>query len=155
MTWFDLQRRGMLLAHAARIAALSGLEDVARKYLAEIDGQPGRWPQPAIRAVAAEAQTALCKPDDPDAFRLLNLARQLWTSAGSDYHAGRVRLLLASALLAAGDFSSARAELRAALISAERIGSQRLANQIAETLAHLDTQRSAKDQAAIRTVTAG
>ena len=95
--------------------------------------------------ITGVAQAALCKPDDLDAFRLLNLARQLWTIAGSDYQTGRVRLLLASALLAAGDFSSARAELRAALISAERIGSQRLANQIAETLAHLDTQRSAKD----------
>lgn len=154
-TWFDLQRRGILLGHAARIAALAGQADTAAAHLAEIESQPERWPQPSIRAAAAEARAALCRPGDPEAFRLLSLARQLWTSAQSEYHSARVRLLLAELLARNGDASSVRAELVAARLSADRIGARALSDRISALQAALEAQRSANDLMAIRTVSAG
>lgn len=153
-TWFDLQRRGFLLAHAARMAAVAGRRASTLEFLTEIENHPERWPQPAIRALTAEARAALCQPGQSEAFQLLNLARQLWTSAGSDYHAGRVRLLLASALLAAGDKSGARTELSAVRLTADRIGSRRLSDQAAAGMDMLASERSAKDKPPVRTVTA-
>jgi len=153
-TWFHLQRRGFLLGHAARIAAGAGRHEVATRHLAEIDAQCERWPQPAIRALAAEARAALCAAGDQDGFRLLSLARQLWTSAGLDYHASRVRLQLAQAMMVAGDVSGGRGELIAAQLTAERIGSRRIVAQAAAHLATMPDTRSANDQAPVRTVTA-
>lgn len=131
VSWFHRLRRGMLLVHAARIAALGGRPAMASQFLAEMEVQPERWPQPAVRALIAETRAALCTPDDPQAIRLLLLARQLWTSAGIDYHAARVRLRLAGAFLAAGDIGGAKVEIGAAEQTAQRIGSLRLAEQAA------------------------
>ena len=124
-SWYHLQRRGMLLAHKARIAALAGRGDVARAALDELQSQPGRWSQPAAHALMNEARYWL-DPEDPEAARFLMLARQLWTGAGIEYHAARVRLDLARLYLRAGDEMAARAEISACLRSAERIGSPRL-----------------------------
>jgi hypothetical protein len=144
LTWFHLQRRGMLLVNTARIAALGGRAGLATQLLSEAEAAPERWPQPAVRALIAETRAALCRPDDPQGTRLLLLARQLWTSAGVDYHAARVRLQLADACLAAGDINGANAEIVAAEQAAMRIGSRRLV----EAAAALRPQepRAAKDQ---------
>ena len=132
LSWFHLQRRGVLLANAARIAALGGRSDLATRYLAEIEATPDRWPQPSIRAMIAETRAALCDPDDPQATRLRLLARQLWTSARIEYHATRVRIDLARSYLRAGDETGAAAEIAAAERSAVRIGSHRLRAMAAE-----------------------
>ena len=150
-SWFHLQRRGLLLGHSARIAAVAGLRERSAKLLSEFDAESDRWPQPAVRALIAEARSALGSQDDPDAFRLLNLARQLWTSAGIDYHAGRVRLVLANALMDIGDATGAKAELAATQNIADRIGSSRLAGKVAAALERLSSTRSAKDQPTVRT----
>lgn len=134
-SWFHLQRRGNLLVNAACIAARGGRSDQASIYLKEIDSQPERWRQPATQALIAETKAALCEPGDPNGNRLLLLARQLWTSAGVDYHAARVRLQLASALLRSGDISGAKVEITAAERSARHLGSRRL-EQEAATLRH-------------------
>ena len=68
---------------------------------------------------------------DPNGHRLLLLARQLWTSAGVDYHAARVRLQLAGALLRSGDVSGAKVEITAAERSARQLGSRRLEEEAA------------------------
>ena len=142
-SWFHLQRRGYLLVNKARIAALGGRPEIARPLLAEIEASPVRWPQPAIQALLDETRAALC--DDPsEARRLLLLARQLWTAAGLDYHAARVRLALARDHLASGDPAGAAAELAAARLKAGRIGARRLVAE-AEALA----STLAKDQAKI------
>ena len=108
MSWFHLQRRGNLLVNAACIAARGGRSAQASIYLDEIDAQPERWRQPATQALIAETKAALCEPGNPNGHRLLLLARQLWTSAGVEYHAARVRLQLASALLRSGDVGGRR-----------------------------------------------
>ncbi len=124
--WFHLQRRGVLLVNAARIAAKSGDAARAANYLSELTGTEEHWPQPAIRAMIAETRAALLPAGDLKATQLRILARQLWTSAKLDYHATRVRLELAEGYLAAGDRPGAEAELGAAEMTARRIGSPRL-----------------------------
>ncbi|MER2510298.1 MAG: hypothetical protein ABTQ27_16310, partial [Amaricoccus sp.] len=142
-SWFHLQRRGYLLVNKARIAALGGRPEVASALLAEIEASPGRWPQPAIQALLDETRAAL-SPDPAEARRLLLLARQLWTAAGLDYHAARVRLMLARDRLAAGDAAGAVTELAAARLTTARDGAHRLLVEIDALLAGL-----AKDQARI------
>lgn len=129
--WFHLQRRGVLLVNAARIAAKSGDAARAEAYLAELTGSEAHWPQPAIRAMIAETRAALLPGGGLQATQLRILARQLWTSAKLDYHATRVRLELAEGYLAAGDRPGAEAELGAAEMTARRIGSPRLIEAVA------------------------
>lgn len=131
LTWFHLQRRGLLLANTARIAALGGRPDRAQEVLGEIEAAPDRWPQPSIRALVAEARAALCGADDPQATRLRLLARQLWTGARIEYQAARVRIDLARALFEAGDLIGGGAEIAAVERTAARIGSRRLADTAA------------------------
>lgn len=132
LSWFHLQRRGLLLVNAARIAALGGRSDRATELLAEVEAAPDRWPQPSVRAMIAETRAELCGPDDPKATRLRLLARQLWTRAGIEYHATRVRIDLARTFLEAGDETGAAAEIAAAERSALRIGSRRLREMTAD-----------------------
>ena len=141
LSWFHLQRRGVLLVNAARIAALGGRVDLAATFLSEVEVTPDRWPQPTIRAMIAEARAALCGPEDRRRPRLRLLARQLWTSAGIEYHATRVRLDLARSFLAAGDATGAAAEIAAAERSANRIGSHRLREMAADLKAKADPDR--------------
>lgn len=123
-SWYHVQRRGLLLAHKARIAALGGQAASSEQALGEIEAEPDRWTQPAVQALVTEARFHLAR--GPEAIRLLMLARQLWTSAGIEYHAARVRLELARLFVADGDSASAETEVAAALYTATRIGSQRL-----------------------------
>lgn len=125
-TWYHLQRRSHLLAQKARIAAMGGLTEVVRDALAELEAEPERSRQPAVRALVNEAMFHLGKTSGKDALAALILARDLWTSAGLDYQSARVRLLLAGELLAAGDAMGASAETAAAERTGRRIGSRRL-----------------------------
>lgn len=125
-SWWHLQRRGMLLAHAARIAALAGYAARAEAHIAELEAGDDRWQQPVVRALVAETRAALLLSSDPQATGLRQLARQLWTSARLDYHATRVRLDLAADAIVEGDTAGAEAELSAAEWTARRIGSPRL-----------------------------
>lgn len=144
-TWFHLQRRGIILVNAARIAAYAGRRDLAEQYLAEVESGRERWPQPAVQAMITETRAALRSADDPHRTRLLQLARQLWTNAGIEYHAARVRLELAGCLLSAGDATGAATEATVAEMAAARIGSHRLAKTVAavqQTLSETIRKRS-------------
>jgi len=125
-TWYHLQRRGTLLAHKARIAALAGRGDVALQALDELETQPERFKQAAVHALINEARYHLDPEKGPLAMRRLLLARQLWTGAGIDYHAARVRLQIATALLQDGDAIGAQAELAAVERTGKQIRSRRL-----------------------------
>ncbi len=129
--WFQLQRRGVLLVNAARIAAKAGKAARAENYLRELEAGKERWPQPAIRAMIAEARAALLPDGDLQGTQLRIMARQFWTSAKLDYHATRLRIELAEIHLAAGDQVAAKAELAAAELTARRIASPRLLDAIA------------------------
>ncbi|MBP0581561.1 winged helix-turn-helix domain-containing protein [Labrys sp. LIt4] len=129
-SWYHIQRRGILLAHKMRISAMGGLRDIAAEALNELQAESGRWTQPAVHALINEAHYLLA--GDSDAVRFLVLARQLWTSAGIEYHAARVRLELARVHIEAGDTAAARTEIAAAERTAVRIGSRRLRMLAAE-----------------------
>ena len=131
-TWFHLQRKGVLLAHAAQIAARAGLVERAQVYLAQLLADEERWSQPTIRALVAETRADLLPEHDPAALQLRLLARQLWTSAKIDFHAARVRIDLARTHLINGDGAGAEAELAAAERIAHRISSPRLLAACAE-----------------------
>jgi DNA-binding winged helix-turn-helix (wHTH) protein len=141
-TWFHLQRRGILLAHKARIAALGGRPDVAREALDAIEAVPELGSLAAARALLSEARFHLEGDGSPGAIRHLFLARQLWTSAGIEYHAARTRLDIARALVALGDRTGATTEVAAAARTGARIGSRRLVDA-AEAMAAGLAERSA------------
>ena len=138
--WFGMQRRGWILANKARLCALAGREQEARACLKLIADSYDDWPSAAIRALALE--TEACLPREASAahspLQQLNLARQLWTSIGSDYQAARVRLELARALRAAGDTAGALVETRCALAACERIGARLLRRAAADLAASLE-----------------
>ncbi|MCB2137449.1 MAG: winged helix-turn-helix domain-containing protein [Rhodobacteraceae bacterium] len=136
-SWFHLQRRGMLLAYKARIAAQWGNAQIAIEALDELDAEPERWKQSAVHALVNETHYHLDSGKDPMATRRLLLARQLWTSAGIEYHAARVRLTLAEALFRTGDTVGAQAELSAAERTGIRIRSRRLSVAAASLSASL------------------
>ena len=131
VSWFHLQRKGLLYANAARIAARAGLNARAQQYLERIAAEDERWSQPTVRALVAETRADLLGPNDPAARQLRLLARQLWTSAKLDFHAARMRIELAEGYLASDDRAGAEAELNAAERLAQRIASPRLIDKCA------------------------
>ncbi|HYK97121.1 MAG TPA: adenylate/guanylate cyclase domain-containing protein [Candidatus Acidoferrales bacterium] len=66
-----------------------------------------------------------------DALRELRRALQMWQQLEMPYEASTVRLLLASALMKAGDTDAARLELQSARATYERIGAVRDARAVA------------------------
>ena len=131
-TWFHLQRKGQLLANAAKIAARAGKPQRAEDYLGQLAAEEGRWSQPSIRAIIAEARAALLPAGEQSALQLKLLARQLWTSGKIEYHAARVRLELVEDYLALNDARGAEAELSAAERLAKRVASPRLTARCAD-----------------------
>lgn len=138
--WFGLQRRGLILAHKARICAWAGRSADARASIDMLAAQFDGWPSPAIRALATEAEASLAATtnDDPQsAMQFLQLARQLWTSIGAELDAARVRLNLARLLTAKGDLAGALVEIDCAHSCARRIGARLLERECAEIRAEL------------------
>jgi len=129
-SWFHLHRRGMLLGHKARIAAQCAKNMVALLALDELEAEPARLKQAAIHALVNESQYHLDPEKGPPAIRRLLLARQLWTSAGTEYHAARLRIEIAEALMRAGDTAGATAELAAAERTGSRIRSRRICEAV-------------------------
>jgi len=123
-SWYHVQRRGILLAHKVRIAAMGGHRDIAAKLLDELTEQSVRWTQPAVHALMNEARYLLTT--GTEAMPFLVLARQLWASSGIEYHEARVRLELARLQAEAGNGAAAQVEIAAAERIANRIGSKRL-----------------------------
>lgn len=123
-SWYHLQRRGILLAHKVRIAAMAGHREMATQGLDELTAQSARWKQPAVHALMNEARYWLAS--GAEAMPFLVLARQLWASSGIEYHAARVRLEIARLLAEAGNTAAAQVEIDAAERVATRIGSKRL-----------------------------
>ncbi|MCT8999285.1 winged helix-turn-helix domain-containing protein [Chelativorans intermedius] len=126
--WPTLQRRGLLLAHLALIAARNGMDARAWNVIREIESEPGRWTTPSIRAVVAEAKADLFAQEGTlaAAIEQLEIARHLWSRAGAAYNAAEVRLRLAERLVEQGNPAGAETEIKAARFVAERLESARL-----------------------------
>ena len=82
---------------------------------------------PTLRAAAltAHGRVLLAEGQRDTATRELRLALQQWQQLEMPYEASTVRLLLASALTAAGDTDAARLEIQSARSTYERIGAVR------------------------------
>jgi tetratricopeptide (TPR) repeat protein len=129
-SWWTLQRRGILFAHLALVSAHTGRHEQALELIEELSGSPDRWPMPSIRALTNEAQAVLAqaRQDVEAALRHLHLARQLWSSIDGRVQAVRLRLQIAKLQLE-GDIRGATAEVHAAQLTANELGSPKwLAN---------------------------
>ena len=128
--WWTLQRRGILLAHLALVAAHTRRRDQAASLISELSGSPDRWPLPSIRALTNEAQAVLAfaEQDGDAGIRHLHLARQLWSSVEGKYQAVRLRLKIAKHQLESGDVRGALAEVHAAKTVAKEMGALKLQN---------------------------
>ncbi|MCK1359962.1 winged helix-turn-helix domain-containing protein [Bradyrhizobium sp. 199] len=127
-TWWTLQRRGILFAHLALVAAHTGRRGQALELIEELAGSPDRWPMPSIRALTNEAQSVLAHADGDHeaALRHLHLARQLWSSVEGRVQAVRLRLRIAKLQLESQDVRGAAAEIHAAQLVARELGSHKL-----------------------------
>lgn len=127
-SWWTLQRQGMLLAHLALAAAYAGRYEKAQALITELSEGNERWPMPSIKALTSEASALLARAfgRQEEALGQLHLARQLWTSVDSRLNAARLRLEVAGLQRELGDEGGAREEIRAALATAEALGSNKL-----------------------------
>ena len=143
--WWTLQRQGILLAHLSLAAAHAGRTERARALIDDLAEQAERWPMPSIRAVTNEASAVLARAagDGEVALRHLYLARQLWTSIDSRYHAARVRLDIAAEFLAQGDAGGAATELRSAQATIEEISANGLDSRLARLSQNLVERQDA------------
>jgi len=132
--WQTLQRRGLILATLAIVAAKTGRESRAREIIGELESEPGRWPMPAIKALVAEAKAELLAKEGrhDDAIAELQSACAFWSLAGSPINVAEARLRLADLLISTGDMSAAGIELQAARSIGESLGALRIMRRVSD-----------------------
>lgn len=126
--WPTLQRRGLVLATLAKVAARIGRLERAKEVTAELETQPQRWPMASVRALTAEAKAELFIQEERLAEAVLELqtACLRWNEIGSPINVADARLSLAALLIQLGDRTGAELELGTALAIANRVDSSRL-----------------------------
>jgi DNA-binding winged helix-turn-helix (wHTH) protein len=151
-SWWTLQRRGILFAHLALVAAHTGRHAQALDLIDELSGSPDRWPMPSIRALTNEAQAvlALARSDHDTAMQHLHLARQLWSSIDGRVQAIRLRLRIARLQVEHGDVRGAVAEAHAAQLIANELGSHKLQADCATLHGDIDARKVGQALAAAR-----
>jgi tetratricopeptide (TPR) repeat protein len=142
-SWWTLQRRGILFAHLALMAAHTGRHQQALDLIDELSGSPDRWPMPSIRALSNEAQAvlALSRQDCRTAIQHLHLARQLWSSIDGRVQVVRLRLAIAKLQLERLDIHGAMSEVHAAELVASELGSPKLQSQCDALRRDIDARR--------------
>ncbi|TWB92122.1 DNA-binding winged helix-turn-helix (wHTH) protein [Bradyrhizobium macuxiense] len=148
-TWWTLQRRGILLAHLALVAAHTRRSGQAKALICELSGNPVRWPMPSIRALTNEAQAilALARQDHEAAMRHLHLARQLWSSIEGRVQVVRLRLQISRLQLERGDVCGATAEVHAARLLATELGSPKRVAECVALQQQIEASRPAMPRA--------
>lgn len=123
-TWSGLQKRGLLLAQTAIIAALAGDAPRAQAAIAELDADPALWSTSALKAwvTAARGQFAAAEHRLADGITSLRAAIQQWHAIASPLPAAQTRERLAELLVRDGDRAGAHRELEAAAAAFERAG---------------------------------
>ena len=113
-----------LLAAKVDIALASEDPAAASKASEELKQLDGEYDCDVVRGLAASAAGAVALKQGrlPDALAELRRAAQSWKAARVPYDWARSRALLGSALLAAGERTSAKLELQAARNEFERLG---------------------------------
>ncbi|MFO1112085.1 MAG: winged helix-turn-helix domain-containing protein [Bradyrhizobium sp.] len=144
-TWWTLQRRGILFAHLALVAAHTGRHAQALELIEELSGSPDRWPMPSIRALTNEAQAVLAhtRGDYEAAIKHLHLARQLWSSVDGRVQCVRLRLRIARLQLEHDDVRGALAEVHAAQLIANELGSHKLQADCISLQRDIDARKTA------------
>lgn len=132
--WWNMQRSGLLLAHLALVAAMTGRVQKAQSLIDDLGNHQEQWPMPSIRALTNEASAVLAelRGDPGEALRHFHLARQLWSSVSCLLNATRLRLEIASLQMKVGDWNGATVELRAASTSTRELESDNLAKRSRE-----------------------
>ena len=132
--WPTLQRRGMVLATLAKVAARTDRLERAKAVIAELESEPQRWPMASIRALTAEAKAELLMRENrfTEAARELQTACSRWADIGSPTNCADARLSLATLLIQLGDRTGAELELGTALAVAKKVDSPRLVRRCEE-----------------------
>jgi tetratricopeptide (TPR) repeat protein len=140
-TWTDGQRRSILLAILAQVAAQAGDVERARSSLLELEQRPALTNAVQGEAERARAELALCDDRAHDAISHLERAVQSFLEGRLPLKAARTRMRLAELLADSGDLGAADLELSAAeeafsSVSAELfVGQCRLQRERLERLA--------------------
>ena len=115
-SWADGQRRGILQAHLARIAARAGKRSLAARTLAQLEAASEYRSTPGCEAQFRMASAELAATEDRhgEAVKLVRSTVVLWLDEGSKINAAHARLQLAQMLAASGDRDAAELELSAA-----------------------------------------
>ncbi|RWB52199.1 winged helix-turn-helix domain-containing protein [Mesorhizobium sp.] len=132
--WPTLQRRGIVLATLAKVAARTDRYERAKEVIAELEAQPQRWPMASIRALTGEAKAELFIQEGrlAEAVRELQTACSLWNEIGSPINVADARLSLAALLVQLDDRNGAELELGTALALAKKLDSSRLMRRCEE-----------------------
>ena len=127
-SWPTLQRKGLILATLAKVAARTDRPERAREVIGDLESQPQRWPMASVQALTAEAKAELFAREDrlAEAARELQIACSRWNEIGSPINAADARLSLAALLIRLGDRTGAELELGTALAVARKVDSSRL-----------------------------
>jgi DNA-binding winged helix-turn-helix (wHTH) protein len=122
--WAAGQRRALMAAELAILAARSGEIEEARATLARLDALPVAERQGAQNAALghARAELALAEGNGPAAASALRAALQAWRQLDAPIAAALVQLRLANALAACGDVEAAELEVSAARAAFNRCG---------------------------------
>lgn len=125
-SWADGQRRGILLAQLARIAARAGRLPLAKETLAELKGSKELRTTSGCEGVfhQAVAEVALAEKRPAQAVRALREALVIWQDAGSRINGAHARLRLAEILAHGGDGEEAELELSSALKAFSKMGAE-------------------------------
>jgi DNA-binding winged helix-turn-helix (wHTH) protein len=127
--WADGQRRGILLGHLARIAALAGQLPLAKRTWTKLQGLAELRETVACEATFhhAAAEIALGEGDVEGAIRSLRQALAIWQEAGSRIHVAHLRLRLAEVLAGSGNREEADLEFSSAEKAFEKMGAAPMA----------------------------
>lgn len=115
-SWADGQRRGILLAQLARIAARAGNQTLAKQTLDELERSSELRATSGCEAMYhhARGEIALAGKRPDEAIQCLRDALAVWLEAGSRINAAHTRLRLAEVLSLSGDIEEADLELSSA-----------------------------------------
>lgn len=118
------QRRGLLLAHLALVAAVGGFTERSEAALRELGAQPELSAPSLVAATMARAsgELALGAGDAAGAATCFRRAIAVWTGVPSPANAAGLRLRLAQCLATAGDEEGAAFELTTAKAALARLG---------------------------------
>lgn len=125
-SWVGGQRRGLLLAHLAIVAAQAGDGERARRAMSALEAQPAYRERDGLRPLLAQARAELAwlERNGSEAEAWLREACVLWRQVEAPLELARTRLRLGEILLAGDDHDAAELELAAAEAAFRQIGAQ-------------------------------